>query len=165
MSRMYSPPSLYVKCVKESCRWIEEVFTQCSTKAGKHSEEVEEEEEVGYKWGVEIYVLVKLGYSLFYGALPVPPASTPALCTLNYPDIYADTKTHRIFPCCYFHPKFFILRSLHHPFPILPTLQQRGVCAVRLSTLLTSTTSLSPSPSLSLSPSSQSVRLYLVFQP
>lgn len=101
-------------------------------------------------WGTEIYVVVKLVYSLLYGALPVPlPPRLP--CThLTTLDIYADRKIQRFFAASISILKSCHLTLFHFPLflppphlPFLTITGTQGVCRVRLSTLLTSTASLS----------------------
>lgn len=99
-------------------------------------------------WGTEIYVVVKLGYSLFYGALPVPlPPRLPCthLTTLTF--MLTEKYSASSLPVFPFSSPAILLFStfpFSSPPPHLPFLTitwTQGVCRVRLSTLLTSTAS------------------------
>lgn len=129
-----------------------------------------EEEEVGYnlQCGEGDLCDHKTGlFPLIWSSSCTPASPACPAHTLNYSDIYADTKTQRFFTAAISIPCPAILLS---PFPFaLPhrpcftIAGTEGVCGGRLSTLLTSTASLtSPSASFHLFPS---VRLYLVFLP
>lgn len=104
-------------------------------------------------WGAEIYVAIKLGYSLLYGALPVPqPPRLPCthLTTLTFMLTQKHSAASSSSPPLPLFP-FQVLPSSSLSSPITPCLTTagtQGACRVRLSTLLTST-----APHASLSPS------------
>lgn len=102
-------------------------------------------------WGTEIYVAIKLGYSLLYGALPVSrPPRLPCthLTTLTF--MLTEKHSASLLPLTISIPMSFHLTRFHFLLYVSPShllfltiTGTQGVCRVRLSTLLTSKASLS----------------------